>query len=126
MSDRKTRYSKYIGETFRDDERLCVLKDIEVIRPESGTNSLSIYKMWYPEEDTYKDMLFTEFKSLDGPYGAYRLFKGEGEEKTTPIITKMTIWQAFMAVYPKVNCPEGVYLQIMQEVTNELLDIDCE
>ena len=125
MSERKARYSKYIGETFRDDEKLCVLTDIDVIRSESGNNSLSIYKMWYPEEDTYKDMLFAEFKALEGPYGAYTLFKGEGEEETTPI-TKMTIWQAFMAVYPKVNCPEGVYLQIMQEVTNELLNIDCE
>lgn len=127
MGDRKTRFSSYIGETFRDDERLCVLKDIEVIRPAaSGTNSLSIYIMWYPETDEYKKMFFAEFKALDGPYGPYRLFKGEGTEETTPTITKMTIWQAFMKVFPKVNCPEGVYLQIMQEVTNELLNIDGE
>lgn len=81
--------------------------------------------MWYPEDDTYKDMLFAEFKALDGPYGPYMRFKGEGDEETTPL-TKMTVWQAFMKAYPRVKCPEGVYLQIMQEVTNELLNIDGE
>ena len=122
MSDRKPRFSALIGETFKDGERVCYLK--EIMQYPNGKSMSNLYTMHYTDDDSERQLTSKMFSALEGPFGAYAKYAPIEEPK--PALTKMAIWQAFMRAYPRVKCPEGAFLEIMQEVTNELLAIECE